>query len=81
MKLRHVAALALGCAYFIGWALVLGLLLANSGGGESHTPAFLLIAASQYSFNNFMSCLIFAWVAFTIPCVIVAVLVLYGTGK
>jgi len=60
-------AAALGCAYFLGWALVLAALIL---GGNYGRPVFLVIGLQE---NTFLQAVATAWFCFSLPCLFVAV--------
>jgi hypothetical protein len=67
---RH--ALALGCAYFLGWAFILGKIIVGSGAG-GRAIDFIIIQVEQRQFIEVI------WLlrgCFTVPCVLLALIVL-----
>ena len=73
-------ATALACFYFVGWAIVLGLVIATApAGGQYRVPAFMTVYTSQTNFNNFMTFVVLLWLLYTIPCLLVTLLVRYAT--
>ena len=64
MHMKFHYAAALGCAYFIGWSFVLAAMIARMG--------FFFVGRHTAEFT---SSVILAWLCFTIPCALVAVLI------
>jgi hypothetical protein len=58
MTLRHIAAL--GCAYLIGWAVVLASLLFRAGGAT-----FVVIQTRE---EEFLRIVALVWACYTLPC-------------
>jgi hypothetical protein len=65
MKPRY--AIALTCAYFLGWALVLaGMMM----GGHYDKPVFVAIEQIE---DRFFKAALDAWICFSLPCLFIAI--------
>ncbi len=69
---------ALACAYFVGRAFVLGMLLAGGVSGLGHWGTFLIINEAR---DQFIRVVCLLWLCFTLPCVPVGALVFLSPDR